>query len=67
MISGIPVEEPEHKNLVTEDRTVKAAGALPGSCTLGSVKSQIGHTKCAAGLAVLLAACTWRFRSSTSW
>ncbi len=27
------------------------AGAVPGSCTLGSVKSQIGHTKCAAGLA----------------
>ncbi|MEW9528415.1 SDR family NAD(P)-dependent oxidoreductase [Microbispora sp. NPDC049125] len=27
------------------------AGADPGACTLGSVKSQIGHTKCAAGLA----------------
>ncbi|PPK71213.1 type I polyketide synthase [Actinokineospora auranticolor] len=27
------------------------AGAEPGSCALGSVKSQIGHTKCAAGLA----------------
>ena len=27
------------------------AGAAPGSCALGSVKSQIGHTKCAAGLA----------------
>jgi acyl transferase domain-containing protein/NAD(P)H-dependent flavin oxidoreductase YrpB (nitropropane dioxygenase family)/NAD(P)-dependent dehydrogenase (short-subunit alcohol dehydrogenase family) len=27
------------------------AGAAPGSCGLGSVKSQIGHTKCAAGLA----------------
>ena len=31
-----------------------AAGAAPGSCTLGSVKSQIGHTKCAAGLAALI-------------
>src|SRR5947209_11186770 len=26
------------------------AGAEPGSCALGSVKSQVGHTKCAAGL-----------------
>jgi acyl transferase domain-containing protein/NAD(P)H-dependent flavin oxidoreductase YrpB (nitropropane dioxygenase family)/acyl carrier protein len=32
----------------------REAGALPRGCVLGSVKSMIGHTKCAAGLAGLI-------------
>ena len=35
-------------------RLFQAGAARRGSCVVGSVKSQIGHTKCAAGLAGLI-------------
>jgi len=35
-------------------RLFRRSRARPGSCVVGSVKSQIGHTKCAAGLAGLI-------------
>ncbi|MBO2453844.1 SDR family NAD(P)-dependent oxidoreductase [Actinomadura barringtoniae] len=44
----------DRTELTTLTETFAEAGARPGSITLGSVKSQIGHTKCAAGLAGLI-------------
>ncbi|MEO3926894.1 SDR family oxidoreductase [Micromonosporaceae bacterium B7E4] len=41
----------DRTELETLTRFFVDSGARPGSCALGSVKSQIGHTKCAAGLA----------------
>ncbi|MFM7149038.1 MAG: type I polyketide synthase, partial [Gemmataceae bacterium] len=35
-------------------RVMEQAGAGPQSCAVGSVKSMIGHTKCAAGIAGLI-------------
>ncbi len=42
--------------LASLHETFGRAGAQHRSCVLGSVKSQIGHTKCAAGLAGLIKA-----------
>ncbi|GAA2829245.1 SDR family oxidoreductase [Kitasatospora sp. CM 4170] len=46
----------DRTELATLEAVFTEAGAAPGSCVLGSVKSQIGHTKCAAGLAGLIKA-----------
>ena len=46
----------DRTELATLTDVFTEAGAQPGSCVLGSVKSQIGHTKCAAGLAGLIKA-----------
>ncbi|MFG1849910.1 SDR family NAD(P)-dependent oxidoreductase [Micromonospora carbonacea] len=46
----------DRTELETLTRMFVDAGAEPGGCALGSVKSQIGHTKCAAGLAGVIKA-----------
>ncbi|MGW3993723.1 SDR family NAD(P)-dependent oxidoreductase [Amycolatopsis sp. NPDC004772] len=46
----------DRTELGTLTQVFTEAGAAPGACTIGSVKSQIGHTKCAAGLAGLIKA-----------
>ena len=46
----------DRTELATLTEVYTAAGATPGACVLGSVKSQIGHTKCAAGMAGLIKA-----------
>ncbi|WP_410642493.1 beta-ketoacyl synthase N-terminal-like domain-containing protein, partial [Amycolatopsis sp. lyj-346] len=46
----------DRTELGTLTKVFTEAGAAPGGCTIGSVKSQIGHTKCAAGLAGLIKA-----------
>ncbi|ADP79620.1 type I polyketide synthase [Pseudofrankia inefficax] len=46
----------DRTELTTLTRVFTEAGARHGGCALGSVKSQIGHTKTAAGLAALVKA-----------
>ncbi|WHT17019.1 SDR family oxidoreductase [Crossiella sp. CA-258035] len=46
----------DRTELATLTTMFTEAGAQPGTCAIGSVKSQIGHTKCAAGLAGLIKA-----------
>ncbi|HEY4245014.1 MAG TPA: SDR family NAD(P)-dependent oxidoreductase [Kofleriaceae bacterium] len=44
----------DRTELATLTEVFTRAGAEAASCVLGSVKSQIGHTKCAAGMAGLI-------------
>ncbi|HEX3334651.1 MAG TPA: beta-ketoacyl synthase N-terminal-like domain-containing protein, partial [Acidimicrobiales bacterium] len=44
----------DRTEMATLTEIMQAESAQPGQCVLGSVKSNIGHTKCAAGLAGLI-------------
>ena len=46
----------DRTELTTLTEVFAEAGATPGNTVLGSVKSQIGHTKCTAGMAGLIKA-----------
>jgi acyl transferase domain-containing protein/NAD(P)H-dependent flavin oxidoreductase YrpB (nitropropane dioxygenase family)/NAD(P)-dependent dehydrogenase (short-subunit alcohol dehydrogenase family) len=46
----------DRTELATLTEVMVDNGARPGSCVLGSVKSNIGHTKCAAGMAGIVKA-----------
>ncbi|BDU18884.1 type I polyketide synthase [Dyella sp. GSA-30] len=46
----------DRTELSSLSRVLDDASAAPGHCVLGSVKSLIGHTKCAAGLAGIIKA-----------
>ncbi|MEV5237881.1 SDR family oxidoreductase [Streptomyces cinnamoneus] len=50
--TGTVVGDRTELDVLTE--VFQESGAAPGGCVIGSVKSQIGHTKCAAGLAGLI-------------
>lgn len=51
---GTGTEVGDRTELATLTALFEEAGARPGGTVIGSVKSQIGHTKCAAGLAGLV-------------
>ncbi|MFD5827430.1 SDR family oxidoreductase [Lentzea sp. NPDC060358] len=61
-VADVGLVEAHGTGTVVGDRTELASltemfsGVEPGTCTIGSVKSQIGHTKCAAGLAGVIKA-----------
>ncbi|WP_112267641.1 type I polyketide synthase [Lentzea terrae] len=61
-VTSVGLVEAHGTGTVVGDKTELASltkmfsGLEPGTCTIGSVKSQIGHTKCAAGLAGVIKA-----------
>ncbi|WP_231114754.1 type I polyketide synthase [Lentzea aerocolonigenes] len=61
-VTSVGLVEAHGTGTVVGDRTELASltemfsSVEPGTCTIGSVKSQIGHTKCAAGLAGVIKA-----------